>query len=109
MSTARVAVPAVASAPARNRDHERAILLLLLCAGFWSTAGVLLKLVTWNSGAIWSMRGAISAVALYAIRRPSFRRISGAEWRSAIALTTTTGLFILANKLTTAANAILIQ
>ena len=92
-----------------SSDHRRALVLLALCGVFWSTAGVLIKLVTWNSGAIWGARSAIAAVTLYAVRRPSFRRISRYEWMAAIALAATTGLFIVANKLTTAANAILIQ
>jgi drug/metabolite transporter (DMT)-like permease len=91
------------------RDRERALVLLALCGLLWSTAGVLIKLVDWNAAAIWSARSAIAAAALWAIGRPSFARISAAEWRAACALATTTGLFILANKLTTAANAILIQ
>ncbi len=90
-------------------EHRRALLLLLACGLFWSTAGVLIKFVDWHPGAIWSARCAIAAVLLYAIRRPSFDAISRAEWGAAIALAATTGLFILANKLTTAANAILIQ
>jgi drug/metabolite transporter (DMT)-like permease len=68
-----------------------------------------MKLVDWNAAAIWSARSAICATALWASRRPSFARISAAEWRAACALAATTGLFTLANKLTTAANAILIQ
>lgn len=92
-----------------NAEHRRALLLLLACGLFWSTAGVLIKFVDWHPGAIWSARCAIAAVLLYAIRRPSFDAISRAEWGAAVALAATTGLFILANKLTTAANAILIQ
>jgi drug/metabolite transporter (DMT)-like permease len=88
------------------RDHRQAVALLALCAALWSTAGVMIKLVDWNSGAIWSTR---DAIALWLWRRPSFARISAAEWRGACSLAATTGLFILANKLTTAANAILIQ
>jgi drug/metabolite transporter (DMT)-like permease len=91
------------------RDHHHALLRLALCGLLWSTAGVLIKLVDWNALAIWSVRGAICAATLWAVRRPSFTRISAAEWRAACALAATTGLFILANKLTTAANAILIQ
>jgi len=91
------------------RDHRQALVLLALCGLFWSTGGLLVKLVDWNAAAIWSARGAIAAAALWAVRRPSFSRISAAEWRAACALAATTGLFILANKLTTAANAILIQ
>jgi drug/metabolite transporter (DMT)-like permease len=91
------------------RDHRQAIALLALCAVLWSTAGVLIKLVDWNVGAIWATRCAIAATALWLWRRPSFARISAAEWRGACSLAATTGLFILSNKLTTAANAILIQ
>lgn len=91
------------------RDHRQAIALLALCAVLWSSAGVLFKLVDWNAGAIWSIRSAIAAAVLWLWRRPSFARISAAEWRGACSLAATTGLFILANKLTTAANAILIQ
>ena len=97
------------SSPGATRDHQRALVLLALCGLFWSTAGLLIKLVDWNVGAIWSVRSAIAAAALWAVHRPSFARISAAEWRAACALAATTGLFILANRLTTAANAILIQ
>ena len=92
-----------------EQEHRRALFLLLLCGVFWSTAGVLIKLIDWNPGAIWSARCAIAAVLLYAIKRPSFANITRAEWGAAAALAATTGLFILANKLTTPANAILIQ
>jgi drug/metabolite transporter (DMT)-like permease len=105
----RILRGAVPTSPSTRRDHEQALVLLALCGLFWSTAGVLIKLVDWNVLAIWSARSAIAAAALWAIRRPSLAGISAAEWRAACALAATTGLFILANKLTTAANAILIQ
>jgi drug/metabolite transporter (DMT)-like permease len=89
--------------------HQRALFLLALCGLLWSTAGALIKLVAWHPGAIWSARCAIAAAILYAIRRPAMRGIAPAEWSAAAALAATTGLFILANKLTTPANAILIQ
>jgi drug/metabolite transporter (DMT)-like permease len=91
------------------RAHRRALALLAVCGVLWSTAGVLIVLVAWPPGAIWSARSAIAAALLYAIRRPSLRGIAPAEWIAAAALAATTGLFILANKLTTPANAILIQ
>lgn len=96
--------------PAPDRkEHRRALALLALCGLLWSTAGALIKLVAWHPGAIWSARCAIAAALLYAIRRPAMRGIAPAEWSAAAALAATTGLFILANKLTTPANAILIQ
>lgn len=95
--------------PAGESAHRRALALLALCGLLWSTAGALIKLVTWHPGAIWSARCAIAAALLYAVRRPALRGIAPAEWSAAAALAATTGLFILANKLTTPANAILIQ
>lgn len=89
--------------------HRQALLLLALCGLFWSSGGVLIKLVEWHPGAIWSARCAIAAAALWLVKRPSLTGISRAEWGAACALAATTGLFIVANKLTTAANAILIQ
>ena len=90
-------------------DHRRALILLVVCGLCWSTGGLLIKLVDWHPLAIWSARSAIAGATLYLVRRPSLRGISRAEWAAAAALAATTGLFILSNKLTTAANAILIQ
>jgi drug/metabolite transporter (DMT)-like permease len=90
-------------------EHRRALMLLALCGVLWSTAGGLIKLVEWHPGAIWSARSLIAASLLYAVRRPSLVGIRRTEWMAAFALASTTGLFIVANKLTTAANAILIQ
>jgi drug/metabolite transporter (DMT)-like permease len=90
-------------------DHRRALFLLVACGVLWSTGGLLIKLVDWHPGAIWSARSLFAALFLFAVRRPSLRGIERAELQAALALAATTGLFILANKLTTAANAILIQ
>ncbi len=90
-------------------EHRGAIGLLVLCGLCWSTGGILIKLVDWHPLAIWCVRSAIAGATLWAIRRPSLRALSASEWGAAFALTLTTGLFIVANKLTTAANAILIQ
>lgn len=84
-------------------------MLLIVCGLCWSTGGVLIKLVDWHPLAIWSTRSAIAGATLWLVRRPSMRGITRAEWGAAIALSATTVLFILSNKLTTAANAILIQ
>lgn len=92
-----------------NADHARALGLLVATGVLWSTAGVLIHALSWNAGAIWGVRSAIAAASLWAIRRPSMRNISRLEWAAAVALAGTTGLFVLANRLTTPANAILIQ
>lgn len=89
--------------------HRRALLLLALTGVLWSTGGLLIKFVDWNPLAIWSARSALAALLLWVVRRPSLRGLTRAEWGAALALAATTGLFVVANKLTTAANAILIQ
>lgn len=96
--------------PAGERGGRAQAVATLVAVGLlWSTAGALIKYVTWPPAAIWGLRSGIAAVALIAIYRPSWRGLTRTEWLSAVALAATTGLFVLANKWTTAANAILIQ
>lgn len=92
-----------------TRRRGQAIVALVGVGFLWSTAGALIKYVDWPPAAIWSFRSGIAAIALAAVFRPRWRGIRTAEWGAALALAATTGLFILANKWTTAANAILIQ
>jgi Predicted permease, DMT superfamily len=89
--------------------RPKAILLLIFTAILWSSGGLLIKLVNWNPLAIAGMRSAISALfILTLIRKPklnfTFSQIAGA-----IAYSGTVILFVVANKMTTAANAILLQ
>jgi len=93
-----------------NGDRRGQAIVALIGVGLlWSTAGALIKYVAWPPAAIWSLRSGIAAVALIGFFRPSWRGVTRTEWLSALALAATTGLFILANKWTTAANAILIE
>jgi drug/metabolite transporter (DMT)-like permease len=92
-----------------NREHQRAILFMTGTALLWSMGGFLIKGVNWNPVAIAGTRSAVAAVlmALYC-RKPSFNwsfeQIGGAVFYAATVI-----LFVTANKLTTAANAILLQ
>jgi drug/metabolite transporter (DMT)-like permease len=90
-------------------QRQRAILELIATALLWSLGGLLIKWVNWNPIAIAGMRSAIAALLMIAFCRPlqfsgSFVQIGGA-----VLYTMTVILFVLANKLTTAANAILLQ
>ena len=87
----------------------KAILFLFLAATLWSSGGLLIKLVSWNPVAIAGLRSLIAMLVLFAyIRRPrftwSFPQIGGA-----LAYAITVTLFVTATKLTTSANAILLQ
>lgn len=75
----------------------------------WSTSGVLIKWVSWNPLAIAGVRSAISAlVLLIFMRKPEFTW-SFAQVGGAFSFAATVILFVSATKLTTAANAILLQ
>jgi len=75
----------------------------------WSLGGLLIKSVAWPPMAVAGGRGFIAA-AFLAVFAPRFRFTwSAAQLGGAVAYAATTVLFVTANKLTTAANAILLQ
>jgi drug/metabolite transporter (DMT)-like permease len=90
-------------------QQRKAVVLLVLTAILWSLAGVLIKSITWNAPAIAGARSAIAAVILLAVVRPRNFHWSAAQIGAAVAYAFTVTLFVMANKLTTAANAILLQ
>ena len=84
-------------------------LFVALAAVCWSGAGVLGKSVTWSPLATTGMR-AIVALFIMALFRGGFRvRISRGNLLGAACVSVTSILFMTANKLTTAANAIVLQ
>ena len=90
-------------------ERRNAVILLIMAAVLWSTGGLLIKLVTWQPFAIAGMRSAIAAVVILAfVRRPNFHW-SPAQLGGAVAYAGTVIFFAVANKYTTAANAILLQ
>lgn len=89
--------------------RTQAIALLIVAAILWSLGGLLIKSIAWNPIAIAGARSAIAALVLFAVvRRPHFTW-SSAQIGGAVAYAATVMLFVAANKLTTAANAILLQ
>jgi drug/metabolite transporter (DMT)-like permease len=95
--------------PNVERQTPKYVFLLLLTAFFWSLGGVLIKAIDWNPVAIAGSRSLI-AVFLIAILRPSvLRKFSWTAVFGGIAYTVTVVLFVIATKLTTAANAIFLQ
>jgi drug/metabolite transporter (DMT)-like permease len=93
-----------------NDDHRpRAVLLLFVCAILWSSGGLLLKVVDWHPLAVAGGRGLIAGVFLLVwVRRPKFTW-SATQIGAAVAYAACTVLFAVANKFTTAANAIFLQ
>src|SRR5919109_3460986 len=83
-----------------------AVGLLVLCAVLWSTGGILIKWIAWPALAIAGMRSGIAAVVLLLALREwrgpwSWWHVSGALAGAASMLG-----FVVATRLTTAANAI---
>lgn len=91
-------------------SRVKGIGLLLAAAFLWSLGGVLIKWVDWHPAAIAGMRSAIAVPAflLFMRRRPVFR---WTRWQmtGALAYAGTVIFLAVATKLTTAANAILLQ
>ena len=90
-----------------KRSH--ALVLLILCAFFWSLGGVMIKKVQLHPMAIAGWRSAIAFIALMLwSRKPSFK-FSLLQVGGAMAFAGNMFTFIAATKMTTAANAILLQ
>ncbi|MEG1548087.1 MAG: DMT family transporter [Clostridia bacterium] len=89
----------------------KGILLILACALCWSTAGITIKLVPWNTFALAGWRGGAGAMILLAYMLVTKRRITICRRSLTVGaiVAVTSILFLAANKLTTAANAIVIQ
>jgi drug/metabolite transporter (DMT)-like permease len=90
-------------------SHTTATILIVATALLWSLGGLLIKMVDCHPLAIAGLRSAIASVFLLILmRRPrftwSFPQVAGAVSFSATVIT-----FVLATKLTTAANAIVLQ
>jgi drug/metabolite transporter (DMT)-like permease len=87
----------------------KALLALTACALLWSTGGLLIKIVDWNPFAIAGARSLIGGLLILAVLgRPRFTwtlpQMAGAVCYAGCMV-----CFVAANKLTTAANAILLQ
>ena len=84
---------------------------MLLCAALWSTAGVLFKLIPWNGFAVAGMRSLIAGITIYiSMRLLGFHYVFNRRTLIAGFFSGCTYLcFTVANKLTTSANAIVLQ
>ena len=94
----------------RDPAHTKAVGQLLFAALCWSLAGLLFKYVEWPALAVAGARGIIAAgfLTLFCGRKIRFTW-SPVQLGAALAYAACTVLFTMANKMTTAANAILLQ
>lgn len=92
-----------------NSGRTKAIVLLVITAILWSLGGVLIKSIKLNPVAIAGIRSAIAAVVLLIVIKKPKITWSFPQIGAALAYSGTVILFVMANKTTTAANAILLQ
>jgi len=103
-TTAAVMVPT-------QSERKKAVLCMVICATMWSMGGIFIKMIPWNALAIAGMRSAIAAIVIYAyIRKKKIKlRFVKAAFFSGFFMSGIYLSFVVANKLTTAANAIVLQ
>jgi drug/metabolite transporter (DMT)-like permease len=87
---------------------------IALCAFLWSTSGLFIKLVGWHPVLIAGSRSFVAALFMLSCRfifPPKFavKSRKGPLWAGAVVYALTMLTFVTANKLTTSANAIMLQ
>lgn len=95
-----------------NRDRTRlGTVLVLMSAALFSTGGAVLKLVPWQALTINGARNLIAALVLaaYMVLTRHRVRANPTVLLGAFSFAGVTSLFVLANKMTSAANAIILQ
>lgn len=93
------------------RENRNAMIMMAICAILWSTAGIFIKFISWNPLIIAGARSFISAIVLGLFMWKTGRHfiINRYSILAGIGLSGTCISFVIANKLTTAANAIVLQ
>ena len=89
--------------------HTRSVFLLIATALCWSLGGLLIKAVAWPALAVAGGRGLIAGLFLIATNRALRFHFSRDQLLGALGYALCTVTFCAATKLTTAANAILLQ
>ncbi len=95
----------------RINSKTLALVMLAACAVMWSVGGLFIKLIDWNPFVISGVRSLIAGSVAYAYMLFSKQKLklSKRSLLGAVGLCGTLTLFVCANKLTTAANAIVLQ
>ena len=94
-----------------KRALRISVIEMLVCSFLWSIAGIFIKLIDWHPFVIAGFRSLIAAATVLVFMKIRKNRIvfSKNVFKSMIFLSFTFIAFVTANKLTTAANAIVLQ
>jgi drug/metabolite transporter (DMT)-like permease len=90
-------------------SEAKAVVALVGSALLWSTGGVFIKLVDWNGFAIAGSRSLIASFVLLIYLKKPRLKFRFPLLAAAVSSACTMTLYVLANKMTTAANTILLQ
>ncbi len=90
-------------------NHRNCVIILIITAVLWSSGGVLIKQLHWNTMAIAGSRSLIASLLILAIMKKPHFNWTFAQVGGALSYSATVIMFVVANKLTTASNAILLQ
>jgi drug/metabolite transporter (DMT)-like permease len=93
------------------REKNNAMIMMAVCAILWSTAGIFIKYISWNPLIIAGGRSLISGLILGVFMWKTGRQliINPYSIFAGVGLSGSCISFVIANKLTTAANAIVLQ
>ncbi len=91
------------------KSNAKGPLLIMCTAILWSFAGLLIKRIPWDAMTIVGMRSALAALVMIVYMRRVHITFSRPVILGGLSMSATTILFVFANKLTTAANAIVLQ
>ena len=89
--------------------QKKALICLAIAAALWSTGGVLIKGTAWHPMAIAGCRSIISLFIIWLFFRKEKLSFSRYQLAGAVFYCTMVCLFVIATKMTTAANAIILQ
>ncbi|MGQ9806744.1 MAG: DMT family transporter [Chlorobiales bacterium] len=90
-------------------EHRRSMLLIVLAAVLWSTGGVLIKATSLDAFQTSMWRSLFASLAIAMLALPKKILMDSTTLVASLAYAATLILFVLGTKLTTAANAILLQ
>lgn len=92
-----------------NMSRKKAIIRLVITSVLWSLGGLFIKLVDWNPLAIAGARSGIAAVVMIVYLKQPVKVFNKYKILGSCSYAALLILFVTANKLTTSANAILLQ
>ena len=91
------------------KNKNNGFLFLFLAALLWSTGGFGSKFIPWNPVSIAAVRGIFATLVLFILRRKKKIIFTKSSVIAGVCVFLTTLLFMFANKMTSAANAIVFQ